>query len=236
MKKQLFFVPFAGGSAHSFDVLLPYLQEEFEVHTFEYAGHGSRRKEPFYANLQEAAKDAALFVNEKRNGQPYAIFGYSMGSLVVYEMLVLSLLSDYPAHIFLASHDSPDSYFEGKTYHGLDESKFIEILRNMGGMDRVDEKTLENRFFKKLYLEPIKEDYRLLAEYQMSGRIKFKSDATIFYAPADITRERIECWIPFLTQNSKLIEMGERHFFLESHAGQLTDQIKMDMHKACPVR
>lgn len=224
-KKQLFFIPFAGGSAHSFDVLLPYLTEEREVYVFEYAGHGMRRKEPFYASLQEAAKDAALFVLEKRNDMPYEIFGYSMGSLVVYEMFAGGFLKESPAHIFLASHDSPDSDFDGKTYFNLSEDAFIHILKNMGGFDKVDEKTLSNKFFQKLYIEPIKADYKLLMEYQMSKKAMLPGMTTVFYAPNDITRERIEMWHAFMPKESKVISIGERHFFIESHTRELADYI-----------
>lgn len=222
-KKQLFFLPFAGGSVHSFDVLLPYLTKEREVYVFEYAGHGNRRKEPFYASLQQAAKDAALFVLEKRNDMPYEIFGYSMGSLVVYEMFAQGFLQDVPEHIFLASHDSPDSNFEGKTYFNLSEKDFLDVLKHMGGMDRIDEKIMQNRFFQKLYFEPIRADYKLLIEYQMGPKMVLPANATVFYAPNDIPRERIEMWKPFLLEGSQFVAIGEKHFFLESHTEQLTN-------------
>lgn len=228
-KIQIFFMPFAGGSMNSFDVLLPYLEGGFEVHVFEYAGHGARRKEPFYDSLGTMAGDAALFVNAHRNSRPYAIFGYSMGSLVVYEMFAGGYLTQPPAHIFLAAHDSPDSQWEGKYYYGLQEDDFIDILRKMGGFDRVDDKTLHNKFFQKMYLQPIKEDYRLLAEYEMSKRVVLPAKVTMFYAPADISRERIELWKPFMPSGSRFLAMGEKHFFLQSHGKEIVEQMKENL-------
>ncbi len=229
---QLFFMPFAGGSARSFDMLRPYLADEFEVHVFEYAGHGTRRKEPFYESLQAMARDAALFVTQRRNNRPYALFGYSMGSLVVYEMFAQEAILDPPVHFFLASHDSPDSRWEGQHYYGMQEEDFILMLRKMGGLDRVDDKTLHNRFFQKIYMEPIREDYRLLAEYTMSSRVVLPAPVTMFYAPADITKERIERWKPFMPQGSNIIAMGEKHFFLESHGKEIADSVRKSLRDA----
>ena len=231
-RMQLFFMPFAGGGSTSFEDVRPLLADEFEIHVFEYAGHGTRRKEPFYESLGAMAKDAALFVADRRNDRPYALFGYSMGSLVVYEMFASGALTQMPVHFFLASHDSPDSRWEGQHYYGMQEEEFIQILRNMGGFDKVDDEVLQNRFFRKLYLQPIWEDYKLLAEYTMSRQIVLPAPATMFYAPADITRERIECWKPFMPQGSRIIAMGEKHFFLKSHGQEIADYIRETMRAA----
>lgn len=228
---QLFFMPFAGGGKGSFDALTPLLTDEFEIHVFEYAGHGDRRAEPFYESFGDMAEEAALFVKQHRNSGPYALFGYSMGSLVVYEMFAGNYLTEPPAHFFLASHDSPDSRWEGRQYYGLGENDFIEVLKKMGGLDRLDEKTLGNKFFRKLYLEPIRQDYRLLAEYEMSRKVVLPAQATLFYAPADITKERIERWKPFLQAGSRIIAMGSRHFFLQSHREEIVGQIKNSLRK-----
>lgn len=224
-KIQLFLMPFAGGGQHSFDVLLPYLTDEFELFVFEYAGHGTRRKEPFYTSFGDMVKDAALFFHEKRENKPYAILGYSMGALVTYELYASGLVKEVPSHIFLASHDSPDSQWEGKQYYGMQEEDFIAILRRMGGMERVDEKTLSNKFFQRLYMEPIKEDYRLLAGYEMSRQIILPAKTTVFYAPDDITEERIRGWEKFMMQGSHITAIGENHFFYQKHACVFADNI-----------
>lgn len=225
-------MPFAGGGKHSFDALTPLLADEFEIYVFEYAGHGDRRAEPFYESLGDMAKEAALFVMQRRNSGPYALFGYSMGSLVVYEMFAGNYLTEPPAHFFLASHDSPDSRWEGRQYYGLGENDFIEVLKRMGGLDRLDEKTLRNKFFRKLYLEPIRQDYRLLAEYEMSRKVVLPAQATLFYAPADITKERIEKWKPFLQEGSKILAMGEKHFFLQGHGKEIAERIRESLEHA----
>ena len=44
----------------------PSLADEFEVHVFEYAGHGTRRKEPFYESLQAMARPTPPWTSGRR--------------------------------------------------------------------------------------------------------------------------------------------------------------------------
>ena len=87
---QLFCFTYAGGNAGFFDMLDSELSSEVELVKLEYAGHGTRCHEPFYRNFKELAQDMhdQLF-GQYRQGQPYALFGYSMGSIAAIETLSL---------------------------------------------------------------------------------------------------------------------------------------------------
>ena len=84
-KIQLICFPYAGGSASFFRGLGEKLQNKIEVTAVEYAGHGTRRKESYYHTFEELVQDMTTTVRKVRNPEiPYAIFGYSMGSVVAY--------------------------------------------------------------------------------------------------------------------------------------------------------
>lgn len=225
---QLFCLPFAGGGADAFQGLAKELEgENIEIVTFEYAGHGTRRMEEFYPDFDSMVSDAAEFIAARRKPDAgYALLGYSMGSVVTYELMAQSRLSGTPEHIFLAAHEAPDVEWPGKAYYDLKDEEFLETLKTMGGFEKLDEKTLNNRFFQKLYLKPIREDYRLLAMYQMSKAIVLPAETTMFYATGDIPTQAIRKWDPFFGPGSEYISIGENHFFIRDHAKEMAAVIK----------
>ena len=85
-KPQLFCYTYAGGNAGFFDVIDGDLAG-VDVIRPEYAGHGERRKEPFYHDFTELADEMYAQLKERRNCGNYALFGYSMGSISVVEIL-----------------------------------------------------------------------------------------------------------------------------------------------------
>ncbi|MEY9973206.1 surfactin synthase thioesterase subunit [Lysinibacillus sp. RC46] len=46
----------------------------------------------FYCNFKEMVSDIAITIIEKLTDAPFALLGYSMGSLVAYEVYYLNLL------------------------------------------------------------------------------------------------------------------------------------------------
>ena len=105
-------IPYAGGTSASYNTLTQFLAEEpIDVIVLEYAGHGTRVKEPGYDSFDAMASDIFHMISKRRIKEiPYAILGYSMGSIVAYEILTKYIPStDLPAHIFLAAHFPPDA-------------------------------------------------------------------------------------------------------------------------------
>ncbi len=78
---QLFLLPFAGGNCYSYNFLRKDVQNlAIELHNLELPGRGKRSRESFSANHQMAVDDYCKQIKELRNGQPYIIYGHSMGA------------------------------------------------------------------------------------------------------------------------------------------------------------
>ena len=106
-KTQLFCFTYAGGTASFFDNIEKCL-ENVEVIPFEYAGHGKRFKEPFYKDFNELADDLYNDLVNNYKGGTYALFGYSMGTISVVEVLkriIEKHVMKLPDFIFLAAHE-----------------------------------------------------------------------------------------------------------------------------------
>lgn len=93
---KLICLTFAGGSASFYNELKSALYPDIELIAFEYAGHGSRYKEPFYKDFDDLARDMlSLLKKSVGTCEDYALMGYSMGSIGVAELLKLILDDKY---------------------------------------------------------------------------------------------------------------------------------------------
>ena len=228
MKKyQLFIVPYAGGNADAFTVLGKYMPEEIELVCLDYAGHGTRRKENFYPTFDDMVKDMAEQINACRKPElETVIFGYSMGSVVVYEMLAHQLVHADVKQVFLAAHEAPGELWDCEEYVKLGDLEFAHKLMELGGFDRFEERFLKNRYFRKVFFEPIREDYRLLADYSLKHETVLDIEAVFFFAPQDIPRENMMKWKKWFQREPQFVEIGRNHFFIKEFPEELTGRMK----------
>lgn len=229
MKKkiQLFCLPYAGGTIDCFKGIGDALAETMDIISIEYSGHGKRIKEKFYSTFQEMVDDAAAKINEQIDPEAdVAVFGYSMGSIVAYEMIAQQKLSKEPCCMIFASHEAPDIEWESKQYYKADDEMFFQLIQSMGGFERCTLEMLGNRFFKRMHYDPLRADYELLGMYKMSRKITFEVPTLLFYSEKDISKEKIQSWESFLGENGRILEVGENHFFIQTHAEYLAEEIE----------
>ena len=216
-KPKLFCFSFAGGTAAFFNEI----EKELPVIEFvkmDYKGHGSRYKEPFAADFSELADDAYQCLRRRYDGDEYGLFGYSMGTITVVEVL-RRIMADpdmtLPTHIFLAAHE-PHSKMElsGFTAEKLDEW-IKERTLLFGG---IPEKLILNKPFWRMYLPIYRADYNLIKDYEFE-KIDFKIDipADIFYSESDTPRSEMEKWKYYFTGSCEYHCYEGNHFFIRNH-------------------
>ncbi len=223
-KLQLFCIPYAGGTTELFSGFCSFLPKEIQVEKIEYSGHGSRIKEPFYNTFDEMVTEVAGQINSRIiDDMDIALFGYSMGSIVAYEIIANELLSKKPSAVMLASHEAPDHEWESKEYFMSDDETFFKLIQDMGGFERCNPSMLKNKFFKKLHFDPVRADYNLIGNYKMSKRVEFSIPALFCYSPNDIPDDRAKLWEPFLGSRGRIIAMGDSHFFIRQNAKEMAE-------------
>ena len=214
---QLFILPYAGGSIASFKRLTDLINESIEVITVEYPGRGTRAKEPLVNSIQDLLNDAIEYCRDrKRPGIPYAIMGYSMGSVLAYEMVARDIFPELPLHMFIAAEVSPkDRALELRKVENPTEDRIIERAKKLGGFD---ERLLANKRFFDIYMKPMMLDYRLFFQYRFSGTPeKIKTDTTVFYCEKDTKWADVCKWEELIDGSFDYHEMGENHFFINQH-------------------
>lgn len=216
---QLFCFTYAGGNASFYGQLEKELESKVNVIALEYSGHGSRHKEPFYRNFDELAEDMYLELKKKIVvGEPYALLGYSMGSISAVEVLRRIVNNKYiqqPCHVFLAAHE-PYLKVELK---GFDENELNSVIKErtlkFGGIPK---KLVNNNSFWRIYLPIYKADYTIIGKYDFE-RLDIKSviPATIFYSESDIPFQAMEKWRNYFIGETDFIRYAGSHFFIRQY-------------------
>lgn len=224
---QLFCLTYAGGTAAFYNQLDAYIDDSIDVIKLEYAGHGTRHKEPFYRDFFELAKDMYEQIKKSLNfTEEYALIGYSMGSISVVEILNLIIEKkdiSLPKYVFIAAHEPiPKKELMGFYEYELDE--FVkERTINFGG---VPEKLINNKSFWRMYLPIYRNDYSIIGKYDFE-LVKLKTDipAVIFYSPTDTMAEDMYLWNKYFVGMIEYIEYDGTHFFIQQHAEEMCDVI-----------
>jgi surfactin synthase thioesterase subunit len=210
---KLLCFPYAGGSSVKFLSWKKYL-DGIEIIPLDPPGRGRRMTEPLCETLNEMVNDVKeQLLSLITRGEQYAIYGHSMGTLLVYELLH-DLLEDgfhMPAHLFL-SGKNPPHYLAEKPIYQFDDEMFIEELVKMAGGISV----FEDPMMKKMYLPIFRTDFRIVETYRYKEKKQpLPVDATFLYGLFDgvISNEQTQQWADYTTGTFQTLYLPGGHFF-----------------------
>lgn len=221
-KPRLFCFTYAGGTRDFFRVIEADL-DGVQIVPLEYAGHGKRHKEEFYKDFDELADDMFLEIKDSLCDN-YALFGYSMGSIALVEVLKRIVQSGLPQpnNIFLAAHEPhTKSELLDFTKNELDEWVKVQTIR----FGAVPEKLLNNRVFWRTYLPMYRADYTIIGKYDFE-KLDFHVNipATILYSETDTPFNEMVKWDNFFP--CEFHQFSGTHFFIRDHHTEIGNIIK----------
>lgn len=225
---QLFLLPFAGGNSTSLKKLISLLNAEIEAIPVEYAGRVTRHNEKFIENYDEFLTDVALYIKERRNSElPYAVFGYSLGSVLTYDLLSQGLIDGVPSHAFVCAKGSLFHKSASQYYQKLPDKEFIKEIIALGGTDK---RILQNERFLNIYMQPVRADYIIWGQYSYKpGRIP--CNATAIYSDKDPAAKGVHDWSKIVDGVIEYYEMGTNHFFINQYWHSVADIVNNHLKK-----
>lgn len=228
-KFLLFCFPFAGGTMDFYNDIEIALGNRVKVVKLEYAGHGTRMKEPLYSNFEDVTNDLYPQIERTLYEFPkmeYSMLGYSMGSIAVFDMLLKmkeKRLQRKPWRVFLSAHEpQPVSSLRSVPLEKIDDwvkKRTIEF----GGLDR---KLIENDIFWRVYLPIFRSDYLMIANYEFDS-LKFNTviPATIFYSEEDTPYSEMKEWKKYFVADCEFVKYCGPHFFIENYYEDMSNVI-----------
>lgn len=224
-KPQLFCFTYAGGTSTFFDVIEKEL-ESMELVKFEYAGHGIRNREPFYSGFDELADDLFVKFMQAYRGGEYALFGYSMGTISLVEVLrrIMGAGIKTPLCVFLSAHE-PHTKAELSDFS--DEELDEWVIERTVRFGAIPEKLIHNKTFWRMYLPIYRSDYSMIADYDF-GKLDLNSTipAVVFYSETDTPFQEISLWENYFVGQCEFHEFSGTHFFIFDHHSEMAEIIK----------
>lgn len=213
---KVFCIGYAGGNANYFHNLINKSNHSVEYIAIEYSGHGKRKNEPLYESFDEMVKDVSRIINSQINDSAtIALFGYSMGSLVAFDILSHSLLKASVTHLFVAAHFPPHISSVDISYSNLSDEKFINKMKQFG---TINEKFLNDKRFWPFFLKPVRNDYRLIESYKFNEKKnKISIPITVFFSNTDTNFNIMKEWKIHSYSMVEFYEVVGKHFFLNEN-------------------
>lgn len=227
---QLFCLPYSGGKSQVFNKIISLVSPEIEVYPIEYAGKGTRAKEPFFEEYNSFIDDVVCQINRKRNMQiPYALFGYSIGTLFAYDIISKEMIEGKLIHAFIGGCCSADEQRFEERLSDLSGEEFWNRIIAMGG---VRKELLSNRKFLKIFSKPLRADFYIGEQFEyISNQIKPLCNATILYSEKDTPYHSVKGWNKLFEGDVDFELFTGDHFFAFENYERTADIINERLKK-----
>jgi medium-chain acyl-[acyl-carrier-protein] hydrolase len=220
-KLRLFCFHHAGGGTLSFRNWAQELCPIVEVYLIQLPGRERRLSEPAFTRIEPLIAELKPAIIPHLN-QPFAFFGYSMGSLIAFE-LTRRLRRDYqlyPQHLFVCANRAPQLPKTKPPIHDLPDAEFIEELRSLNG---TPEEILANDELMALLIPTLRADFAVIETYNYYNEPPLNCPITAFGGLEDTeaSREELAAWSSQTNNNFNLYMLPGNHFFINSARSQL---------------
>lgn len=216
-KSTVFLFPYAGGGVSSFKNWGGYFKHS-QLYYAQYPGRENRFCEKaiddIFALVEGIFQSMRTFFNFST---PYYLFGYSMGTKVVYELAVK--IREYglrePEGLIVSAGRAP-CLKEPNPIYNLDDDGFIDGLRRY---ESTPQEILDNRELMEIFLPTLRADFIIAEGYRDKRHKKIGSDilALMGKGEEEMRPEDVNLWAEYTTGsfNSRYID-GKHMFIKES--------------------
>ncbi len=228
-------MPYAGGSAAIYSSWKSALMPNVVLRPIELSGRGKRFDETLYKNIDHAVNDVLNIMRSEISKAPYALFGHSMGGIMVYELARKIREEQLPApfEIFISGKSAPNIQRERKKFSQMPINEFRKEVLNLGGTPK---EFFEHPELLDLFLPILKNDFRLVETYNFIERNSIlENDLTILLGEHDdLTKEQEEGWSMLTNQKCSTHYFNGGHFFLNEKTEEVIAILNKKLNQSKP--
>nr|WP_255570236.1 alpha/beta fold hydrolase [Cohnella sp. CFH 77786] len=210
-------MPYAGASAAIYMKWKRALAPGIECVPLELAGRGIRSGEPFYAGMKEAADDALeKLLAQIDSRSPYAVFGHSMGAMILFEVCLLLRDGKFPppAALFFSGRPAPDLPRAAVPIHKLPDREFAERILEMGA---TSPEVFAHRGLMNVFVPILRADFRLVETYRYEEKGLLPWELTILAGSEEQwSDEELEGWRRRTSAGCRIVRPPGGHFYWQN--------------------
>ncbi|WP_103538051.1 MULTISPECIES: thioesterase II family protein [unclassified Streptomyces] len=218
---RLVCLPHAGGSASTFRSWPQWLPEDVEVLAVNLPGRQDRLGEDCVSDMDRLA-DGVAEALLPLSGEPFALFGHSMGASVAFEVAhrLEQRYGTVAATLIVSGQQPPARYRVNEAHLGGDPGLLAEV-RRLGGEGAA---FLDSPEMRELLMPAIRGDFALMGAYRPdpSLRIAAPVDAWVGDADVDVTVEETRAWAEVTTGPFAYRVFSGDHFYLNAQSAEFT--------------
>ena len=128
---RMFCLPYAGGGASAYNSWSNSFPDTIELHAVQLPGRESRYNEPKFTDIHQTVRALADSIKPYLD-RPYALFGYSMGALIAFELIreLRRRGEPPPVQLFAAAMGAPQIPPVCPSLVDLPNDSFLEEMRH----------------------------------------------------------------------------------------------------------
>jgi medium-chain acyl-[acyl-carrier-protein] hydrolase len=213
---RLICLPYAGGNSALFRSWQEALPPHVHVNPVELPGHGYRIREPLLDSMPDVVETLAANVVPLLD-RPFAIFGYSLGALIGFELSrhLRRYHDRIPDRLFVAACRAPSLPDPRPPLHNLPGHRLREELRRLGGTPK---EVLKHDELMQLMLPMLRADFAVLETYEYAPDAPLSCPIIALGGTEDpeAPPATMEAWSRETTAGSALHRLPGGHFFIQS--------------------
>lgn len=222
---------FSGGGASTFTTWSKGMPADVEVCPIQPPGRESRLREPPITRIPQLVAQSMEVLTPLLD-RPFALFGHSVGALIVFELArqLRRQGACTPEWLFTSGHPAPDLPQRRPAVSHLTPPEFWRAMRDHFAMDPI---LLDSEDMKSFLYPGLRADYELVETYVYEEDLPFDFPLSVFGGSQDpeTTDFELREWQKHTTSSfSKRILEGD-HTFIKTAREALVRELAQDLEQ-----
>lgn len=222
---SVFCLPFAGGGASAFRPWIDRAAPHLQICPVQLPGRENRLREPAIRTMDQLVDELTRALHP-HFGQPFILFGHSMGATIAFELARHLLKQEKTCglqHLVVSARRPPDEASPRRPLHPLPEREFIEELRRLRG---TPEAVLADAELMTLLMPLLRADFELIETHHRAAGSGLDVNCTVMGGWQDeLAESSLRGWRRHLQAEPELLMLEGGHFYLQDQRERILDHL-----------